>query len=453
MYTHLFDVVKRNSLAIVLTVIALLAFLLITEDSGQRATTLVLRLGAISENRSHLNNLIKSVQDADTWQRRYVTTGREEFLTTYHAALINVADAFAQLDGAYSQEPRSAELLKKLHALTETKLSELAMTVQMQKGGKRQIGVDIALSGNVHGYVDAIREIETDLLAVELSRLQESQREVFDMLLYIRACVALLMAISLALLLRSMRHHQAFNAQQETHQQAMKAAREHLQSEVTRRTLQLSELNQYMQTAREDERHRIARDLHDELGALLTTAKLDVARIKSRLGTSSPEVLERVNHLIETLNAGIAMKRQIIEDLWPSTLSNLGLIATLEILGREFTKNTGIPLHCALRPAQLNATAELVIYRLVQEATTNIAKYARARNCWLSMTTKDGHNEVMVRDDGVGFDSNQIGKIGHGLLGMQFRVKAEGGELEVVSDPGKGTQIRARFPATGIENQ
>ncbi len=106
-------------------------------------------------------------------------------------------------------------------------------------------------------------------------------------------------------------------------QELLQAERERLEREVLRRTAELTELAQHLQTAREDERARLARDLHDELGALLTAAKLDVARIRPKLQQAMPEVLPRIAHLVETLNAGIALKRRIIEDLRPSTLDQL----------------------------------------------------------------------------------------------------------------------------------
>ena len=446
MYTQLPAITKRKPLAILLLILASITMVFITEDSNRRATVLLQRLNAIAENRLHLYDLTKGVLDAESGQRGYLLTGQEEYLTPYEDALKSIAAAFAQLDQAYSQEPHSADLLKKLHALTETKLSELAITVQMQKEGRRQTGKDFALSGIGQEYMNAIRATCAELLAVETQRLDTSQREVSDILVFSRVGVALLTALSLLLVLLNMRHNLAFKAEQERHQLAMQAEQEHLQDEVVRRTLQLVELNNHLQTAREDERHRIARDLHDELGALLTAAKLDLARIKSRLGNTAPEALERLNHLGVTLNAGIAMKRRIIEDLWPSALSNLGLVATLEILGREFSKTAGIPVHCELQPVRLTANAELVVYRLVQEATTNIAKYAQASNVWLGLAGENGQVEVTVRDDGVGFDASRIGNKAHGLLGMRFRVEAEAGTLELVSSPGQGTLVRARLP-------
>ncbi len=446
MKPHLPTVTKRNPLAILLLLVISIAMVLITDDSNQRAAMLVQRLASIAENRLHSYDLVKGVLDAESGQRGYLLTGREEYLTPYSAGLKDIETAFKTLDAAYGRDTDSSALLKRLHGLTETKLSELALTVQMQKEGKRQAGKDMTLSGIGKEYMDAIRATGNELLALETHRLENSQRAVSDILLFSRLGVALLSAVSLCLLLVTMRQDLAFKTQQQEHQQAMQVEQQRLQSEVARRTAQLVELNNHLQTAREDERHHIARELHDELGALLTAAKLDVARIKSRLTGAAPETLERLNHLVESLNSGIALKRRIIEDLWPSTLGDLGLVATLEILAREFSKSSGLAVHCALHPVRLSPMADLVVYRLVQEATTNIAKYAKARNVWLNLETRGDQVCISVRDDGAGFDAGQLGVKAHGLLGMRFRVEAERGVLELKTAPGQGTLVQALLP-------
>lgn len=222
-----------------------------------------------------------------------------------------------------------------------------------------------------------------------------------------------------------------------------------LEAEVAQRTAQLTELAQHLQTAREDERHRLARDLHDELGALLTSAKLDAARLKSRLAQAPPETLERLAHLVGTLDSVIALKRRISEDLRPSALSNLGLVVTLEIAAREFAERSGLSVQCDLSPVCLSEAAELVVYRVVQEAITNITKYAKARQVWLTLGERGGRVEASVRDDGVGFDPHALRPSTYGLMGMRFRVEAERGTLAVVSAPGQGTLIRASLPRSG----
>jgi len=221
-----------------------------------------------------------------------------------------------------------------------------------------------------------------------------------------------------------------------------------LELEVRQRTAQLTELTQYLQTAREDERNRLARNLHDDLGALLTSAKLDAARIRSRLAGagSAPEALDLLAHLVGTLNSGIALGRRIIEDLRPSGLGTLGLVATLEILTGEYASDAGVQVHTVLEPVALDADAELMVFRLVQEALTNISKHAKARQVWVTMGNREGQVEVSVRDDGAGFDPKARTSSAYGLVGMRFRVEAEGGTLAVESKPRQGTLIQVRLP-------
>ena len=232
----------------------------------------------------------------------------------------------------------------------------------------------------------------------------------------------------------------------------VQAERDRLEVEVAARTAQLKELALHLQTVREDERRHLARELHDELGALLTAAKLDAARLKSRLGATTPEVAERMAHLNEALNSGIALKRRIIEDLRPSSLSNLGLVAALEILVREFSARMEIAAECQLQPVNLRPSAELTVYRLVQEALTNISKYAKATEVWVKVGSRDGRVEVTVRDNGVGFDTSLPRLATHGLLGMKFRVESENGEMKIESAAGRGTSIVAVLPESEASN-
>jgi signal transduction histidine kinase len=244
-----------------------------------------------------------------------------------------------------------------------------------------------------------------------------------------------------------LRQTAALDRQRALQQEAIQGERDNLEVEVEARTAQLRELALHLQTVREDERSLLARELHDELGALLTAAKLDAARLKSRLGPMmTPEVRERMAHLNEALNNGIALKRRIIEDLRPSSLSNLGLAAAVEILVREFNARMEIAVECQVQPVCLGANAELTVYRLVQEALTNIAKYAKATQVAVKVGRAGGKVEVVVRDDGIGFEPSLPRLTAHGLLGMKFRVESEQGEMTIESAPGRGTTICAVLP-------
>jgi len=270
--------------------------------------------------------------------------------------------------------------------------------------------------------------------------------------LLLAGLAAALLIISLVAILMYWRQRSTLQEMQQEMQRTVQAERDRFETEVLLRTAQLTELTHHLQTAREDERHRLARNLHDDLGALLTSAKLDAARIKSRLADKAPEALELLAHLVSTLNSGIALGRSIIEDLRPSALGNLGLVATLEILTREFAANSGIEVHCSLAAVELQASAELMVYRLVQEAITNIMKYAHASQVWVSLAVDHGQVAVSVRDDGVGFDTRVQARSAYGLVGMRFRVQAEGGTLSLVSEPGQGALISVKLPPSSLRS-
>ena len=176
---------------------------------------------------------------------------------------------------------------------------------------------------------------------------------------------------------------------------------------------------------------------------MLTSAKLDAARIKSRIDTNSPETVELLAHLVGNLDDSIALGRKIIEDLRPSALNNLGLVATLEIFAREFQESSNLVVHSHFEEVDLPADSQLMVYRLMQEACTNIMKYAKAKNVWLALKIVDDAIVASVRDDGVGFDTNKQIVSSYGLLGMRYRVEAAQGLLKITSSQGQGTLIEA----------
>jgi signal transduction histidine kinase len=442
----LFALLGRRTLVFPLACAAALAMLFISETSYWQSVDTLDELGAMATTRSGVQSLQQSILDAEAGQRGYLLTGRTEHLQPYQKALADIDTAFGVLDRYYADQPQPAAVLEKLHTLTAAKLSQLALAIGNRAAAGSQAPADIAPSDIGREQMTAIRTLANELLDLEAARVAAGRNDLYGTLSVGRIGVAALSAVSLLARWLYLRQTSALKRQQLTLKQTVQAERDRLEIEVRRRTAQLTELTHHLQTAREDERNRLARNLHDELGALLTSAKLDAARIRSRLAGTAPEALERLAHLVETLNASIALGRSIIEDLRPSTLGNLGLVATLEILAREFAERSGVEVECALAPVALDATAELVVYRLVQEAITNISKYAKARHVWLTLASRDGHAVVSVRDDGVGFDTAASPRSAYGLVGMRFRVEAEGGTLNVVSAPGQGTQVMVTLP-------
>jgi signal transduction histidine kinase len=277
-----------------------------------------------------------------------------------------------------------------------------------------------------------------------------AQEQVQQTLRLARAGIALVATAALLAFYLYLRQTTRLKLAGEQQQAALQQERDLLETQVRERTASLAQLATHLQQVREEERGHLARELHDELGALLTAAKLDVARLKSRLGEPSPEVLQRLQHLTESLNSGIALKRRIIEDLRPSSLANLGLTAALEILAREFSERSGIEVATSLESVELDEAAQLTVYRIVQESLTNVGKYSDAKQVGVSVRDYSNHVEVEIADDGKGFDPRNMRPSTHGLAGMRHRVEAAGGRLNIASQPGQGTRITATLPKVPV---
>lgn len=437
---------KSSRIAFSLACLAVMAMIFISEVSYRQSVEKLDELGDVTVARAAIQELHLSVLDAETGQRGYLLTNRKEYLQPYNEALKKIDKSLKVLDLFYEGKPGPMEKVRKLHALIETKLSELALTINLYNQGKAEAVIQITLSNIGSDQMDSFRTLSAELLQRETDNVATSRKDIYHTLTLSRVSMALLSAIGLLAFFMYLRQSLALKNQEQELKRAVQVERDRLEVEVIQRTAQLSELTRHLLTAREDERSRLARNLHDDLGSLLTSAKLDAARIKSRLASREPEALALLAHLVDTLNSGIALGRRIIEDLRPSALSNLGLVATLEILAREFAEQSGVVVHCALESVELEPNAELMVYRLVQEAITNITKYARASQVWVSLLTRDGQVSVSVRDDGIGFDPTARLSSVYGLMGMRFRVEAEGWTLTLISAPGQGTLIEAKLP-------
>jgi signal transduction histidine kinase len=439
-------VVKRSPFVVPLACLATATMVFISEGSYWRAAGTLDALGTMATARSHIQGLERNILNAEAGRRAYLLSGDSEYRAPYDTALVEIAESLGFLQRHFGADATASAVVKQLSAVIDATRSELTRSMQTLEAGQRKTIAQINRNAVDKEQLDAIRRFSTELLAHESRSVEAGRSSIYQTLMLSRIGVALLSCFSLLALAMYLRQSLALERQRQEAQHLVQAERDRLESEVGQRTAQLTQLTRHLQTAREDERGRLARDLHDELGAFLTSAKLDAARIKARLAGIAPEARERLDHLVETLNSGIAMKRRIIEDLRPSALDNLGLVTALEILAREFADQSGMAVQHTFEPVALEDDAELVVFRLVQEAVTNIAKYAKARRVWIGLAMEDAQVEVSVRDDGVGFDPSLRSSSAHGLVGMRFRVEAEGGHLFVQSAPGQGTLIRVTLP-------
>jgi signal transduction histidine kinase len=275
----------------------------------------------------------------------------------------------------------------------------------------------------------------------------QSEAQIRNTQVYSRMGLTLAAITGLLAFLLYLRRSHELQASNVRTNRALQHERARLEDLVRERTGNLRELATHLQQVREVDRAKLARELHDELGALLTSAKLCLARMKPKLPPeSSEQVQPLLASLAETLNQVIALKRRIIEDLRPSSLDNFGLLTALDILTREFQERSGVAVETNIEPVELTPDAQLSLYRLVQESLTNVAKYAQAKQVFVGLRVYLAHVELTVKDDGVGFDQSITKPKSHGLAGMRHRVESLGGRLDIRSQPGQGTTVFAAFP-------
>ena len=438
--------VRKMALSLPMALLAALVLVGINETGHMRSQDAVEQMTQGIGTRNAINVLLQSMLDAETGQRGYLLTGNDAYLEPYDKAVANVQ---ANLDTLRARFLNSADELQEFAFLSRQisrKLAEMELSLRLRRQGNEDAWKFILHTDVGKENMEGIRKHTQELLARNEERVKEGQAQVEQSLMLSRIGIATVTAIGLLAFYMYLRQVHALQVVSQREQALLEHERDRLEGLVRKRTATLSELASHLQQVREEERGHLARELHDELGALLTAAKLDVARLKSKIDATAPDIAERLKHLTETLNSGIALKRRIIEDLRPSSLSNLGLTAALEILTREYAERAGIEVETSLEAVQLSESAQLTVYRMVQEALTNIGKYANASRVLVSVHSYPTHVDVQVRDDGVGFDPALVPPSSHGLAGMRHRVEAAGGRLSFTTSPGKGTLLSAVLP-------
>ena len=220
-----------------------------------------------------------------------------------------------------------------------------------------------------------------------------------------------------------------------------------LESLVEARTRELSALSTHLQELSEKEKSELARNLHDELGGLLTAAKMDLSWLQSRVPDAALQ--DRLAQLGEVLDEAMDLKRRVVEDLRPSLLDHFGLPTALRAYVDSACAKAGLRVELALPEdgATMPKQTAIALFRIVQEGVTNIIRHARAGSVTLLFILEPDACRIALSDDGRGFDAaDPKFRWSHGITGMRQRVRALGGQFDLESAPGAGTTLRVSIP-------
>ena len=231
-------------------------------------------------------------------------------------------------------------------------------------------------------------------------------------------------------------------------------ARKQVEDQLRRQQSELRELSAQVFEAREEEKTLIARELHDELGQLLTAMKMDLSWLRERLPGLEPALEAKARQMNAMLDQTVGSVRRIAADLRPLMLDDLGLADAAGWLVEDFARRSGIECRIDMPPAErvdaLDRDRAIAVYRVLQEALTNIARHSGAKRAWAALEAGEDALTLEIEDDGCGIAAEDIAKSRSlGIKGMRERMLYLGGELEVTRAPRGGTRVRARVPLAG----
>ncbi|PPE69623.1 sensor histidine kinase [Caldimonas thermodepolymerans] len=436
-------------LAVPITLLLGGALLWFSEQGYQRLERVYADVRQARTFTEELNNLSFVAARVDATRAEYLLGHTPESLHRHRATLREVVAARSRLAAAMADGAGAPGEMAVVWRYIDAEDATLRR-LDALPGGVPTEEVDRLMQPNPVSD-GALREALGRLVGRERERLEraelaaavEVQRQRWWSLIAIAAAVLLLILL-----------FQTYRTELDAEQrmaQRLQQERDRLERAVRRRTRELSELATHLQHLAEAEKSRLARELHDELGAILTASKMDVGMLLRRGLEPRETALATLQRLQEMLERGVQVKRRVIEGLVPTTLRNLGLAAALEALAEEVEASSGLVIERRI-PEELPLDDErgIAAYRIVQEALTNVQKHAQATRVELDVALGGEVLRLRVRDDGVGIGSSTRSERSrlksHGLRGMKHRVDAFHGRFDLRTAPQGGTELLVELP-------
>jgi len=405
----------------------------------------------VAERLQYLNVL---VLDAESSMRGYFVSGKEAYLGPTRTVTAETEAEFKELELLLADSPSQLKNLAQLHTIVRRKLALMGQSIEVYRHGGLDDIVNIAKVSDDRASMDELRLLvvimvqeQNETLAARSASFYQQYQKTVLLGMGINAVAIFVLVMFYQLVRRSFRNQAAV-------EHALQMSNDTLESMVAQRTEQLSVLSRHLISISEEEKVRLSRELHDEMGAHLTSISMDLGAVMQQLQKTDPELAGQLKRARATLLDAVEMKRRIIENLRPSLLDNLGLCAAIESYCEEFSRMSTLPCETDIArhidgvAKARDASLAIALFRIVQESLTNIRKYARATKVSVTLTCSEELLVLRVIDDGVGIESNTLVKpMSHGLLGMRERALLLGGTLTIRRGRNdKGTCIEVHIP-------
>jgi signal transduction histidine kinase len=377
---------------------------------------------------ARLHTLSARLADAESGLRSFLLTGRRDYLQPYRDTVPEIRMLLDRLRPYYAVHPDvdAEKVFAALIAAVSAKLGEIESNLEWIDHARLDRALAVGEAGLGQRTTEEIRFLLEDLSQREEAwarhiaggwrvRLSLSRQGI--------ALVAALNAVLVIALFFGLKRDWRVASERQTV----------LDGRVRSRTRELDSFAARLQEAIEAERSALARELHDEMGSLLTAAKMDIAWARGRLGDEQAVVDEKLARTCQHLDHCIVAKRRIVEGLRPSTLSTFGLATAARELAEQVAERAGWSLQLELPPVdpKLPEDVEIALFRLLQESLTNAAKHAQAKGVHVRLECDARRCSIEVEDDGQGFRARDIAHDAQGLLGMRQRTQVRGGKLDI----------------------
>ncbi len=424
-----------------------------------------------------LHALSTQLESATAAARGYLLTLEPGEIDAYQLAFAQAHSAANRLDAYYTRigdTDARARFDQVVEGLDKHK-QDIDGVLGMARGSPRpQPQSHVQTRGSAAFSTDNLREMIDTLSSDEEQRAQRALDASHADQRNSTLCVGAVSALNIILFVLLFRNLGTQLGAQSREQERLLNTQGELDRLVRERTRQLEALARHLQNIGEEEKTKLARELHDELGAILTATKIDVASAQRRLTQTDSVAAEKLARAQGHLDLGIALKRRIVEDMRPTVLAHFGLVTALRTLAEEAAQRNGWQLSLGLPEddVRLDEALAIALFRVAQEALNNAAKYAQATHLSVQLRLPlDGTDEVRVNpdlaapqaevppeapialeiiDDGIGIAPEDLFRARtHGLLGMRQRVAARGGTLDIGPGVhGLGTRVFVRMPLT-----
>jgi signal transduction histidine kinase len=385
-----------------------------------------------------LETTLSIIEAAESRMKTYIISGKENHLQQYNSYKARIHDQLKHLEELTANDSIAVVQVSELERMFDAKVDFIASVMEMRKQGRTdEMNAALEIDSDkatVDDLVEKIEQIKKDVGQKLVSSEQKSLR----ISRQTRITLQMLIGLSLALLTTG------YFLIKADIRERRKAEQKLLQT-----TNELRKFAVHLDNAREEERAHVSREIHDQLGQLLTVMQFDLKAMWSLASPRSQNMRKRIKEMDQVVDQSMQVIKRISSALRPPQLDDLGLVESLRWHLRDFCQRTKMEHTFAVEPQDLVCETELstILFRILQEALTNIARHAKATLVEVSL--KRSQNELVLRvaDNGRGISGQQVSGTGSlGLVGIRERIRPWGGRLEIAGQPGKGTILMVSIP-------